>query len=111
MRRPATSRKACPLDSRGFALTPSLPLIAISIDGVTLLFRHFRQTGSVSVQAQSTDVFDMVPFSPGTVLVPTQASNGCPVPPSALPPNIGAHMLACYVVFFLEQHKLKFMLQ
>ncbi|XP_019724798.1 PTB domain-containing engulfment adapter protein 1 isoform X5 [Hippocampus comes] len=54
-----------------------------------LMMAHVPATGSVSVQAQSTDVFDMVPFSPGTVLVPTQASNGCPVPPTALPPNIG----------------------
>ncbi|XP_051937992.1 PTB domain-containing engulfment adapter protein 1 isoform X9 [Hippocampus zosterae] len=53
-----------------------------------LMMAHVPPTGSVSVQARSTDVFDMVPFSPGTVLVPTQASNGCPVPPTALPPNI-----------------------
>ncbi|XP_061548855.1 PTB domain-containing engulfment adapter protein 1 isoform X3 [Phycodurus eques] len=45
--------------------------------------------GSISTKPQSTDIFDMVPFSPGTVLVPTQASNGCPTPPTKLPPNIG----------------------
>ncbi|XP_072322022.1 PTB domain-containing engulfment adapter protein 1-like isoform X1 [Eucyclogobius newberryi] len=41
---------------------------------------------SVSQKPQSTDVFDMVPFSPVTPLVPTPASNGCPPPPPTSPP-------------------------
>ncbi|XP_077393241.1 PTB domain-containing engulfment adapter protein 1-like isoform X3 [Festucalex cinctus] len=48
------------------------------------------RAGSVSMQPQSTDIFDMVPFSPGgNVLGPTQASNGCPIPPTSLAPNLG----------------------
>ncbi|XP_049583238.2 PTB domain-containing engulfment adapter protein 1 isoform X1 [Syngnathus scovelli] len=47
------------------------------------------RAGSVSVQGQSTDIFDMVPFSPGTAPGPTRASNGCPTAPTAAPPNIG----------------------
>lgn len=47
------------------------------------------QAGSISVKPQSTDIFDMVPFSPVTPLVPTLASNGCPPPPpTTLPPDI-----------------------
>uniref|UniRef100_A0AAQ5X9A2 PTB domain-containing engulfment adapter protein 1 n=1 Tax=Amphiprion ocellaris TaxID=80972 RepID=A0AAQ5X9A2_AMPOC len=34
-----------------------------------------------SSRSPSTDIFDMVPFSPVTPLVPTLASNGCPPPP------------------------------
>uniref|UniRef100_A0A8C6S904 PTB domain-containing engulfment adapter protein 1 n=1 Tax=Neogobius melanostomus TaxID=47308 RepID=A0A8C6S904_9GOBI len=45
--------------------------------------------GSISLKPQSTDVFDMVPFSPVTPLVPTAASNGCPPPPpKSSPPDI-----------------------
>lgn len=41
------------------------------------------------MKPQSTDVFDMVPFSPVTPLVPARASNGCPPPPpTTLPPDI-----------------------
>lgn len=41
------------------------------------------------MKPQSTDIFDMVPFSPVTPLVPTPASNGCPPPPpTTLPPDI-----------------------
>nr|XP_061799789.1 PTB domain-containing engulfment adapter protein 1-like [Nerophis lumbriciformis] len=47
------------------------------------------RAGSISTKPQSTDIFDMVPFSPGTVLVPTQASNGCPTTPTILSSNIG----------------------
>nr|XP_057938028.1 PTB domain-containing engulfment adapter protein 1 isoform X2 [Doryrhamphus excisus] len=48
------------------------------------------RAGSISVKPQSTDMFDMVPFSPATPLVPTQVSNGCPPPrPTTLPSNIG----------------------
>uniref|UniRef100_A0A3B3WRV5 PTB domain-containing engulfment adapter protein 1 n=1 Tax=Poecilia mexicana TaxID=48701 RepID=A0A3B3WRV5_9TELE len=47
------------------------------------------QAGSVSVKLQSTDVFDMVPFSTVTPLVPSRASNGCPPPPpTSLPPDM-----------------------
>ncbi|XP_078030478.1 PTB domain-containing engulfment adapter protein 1 isoform X1 [Epinephelus lanceolatus] len=47
------------------------------------------RAGSISMKPQSTDVFDMVPFSPVTPLVPTMASNGCPPPPpTTLPPDI-----------------------
>ncbi|XP_029981632.1 PTB domain-containing engulfment adapter protein 1-like isoform X4 [Sphaeramia orbicularis] len=47
------------------------------------------RAGSVSIQTQSTDVFDMVPFSPVTPLVPTQANNASPPPPpTTLPPDI-----------------------
>ncbi|MEQ2261512.1 hypothetical protein XENORESO_011454 [Xenotaenia resolanae] len=47
------------------------------------------RAGSVSMKPQSTDIFDMVPFSPVTPLVPTKASNGCPPPPpTTLPPDI-----------------------
>lgn len=47
------------------------------------------QAGSVSVNLQSTDVFDMVPFSTVTPLVPSRASNGCPPPPpTSLPPDM-----------------------
>ncbi|XP_061774393.1 PTB domain-containing engulfment adapter protein 1-like isoform X3 [Nerophis ophidion] len=45
------------------------------------------RAGSVSVKPQSTDVFDMVPFSPVAPLVPTQVSNGCPPPPPTTPPS------------------------
>ncbi|KAJ4933631.1 hypothetical protein JOQ06_030455 [Pogonophryne albipinna] len=48
------------------------------------------RAGSMSMKPPlSTDVFDMVPFSPATPLVPTPASNGCPPPPpTTLPPDI-----------------------
>ncbi|XP_007552320.1 PTB domain-containing engulfment adapter protein 1 isoform X1 [Poecilia formosa] len=47
------------------------------------------RAGSVSVKLQSTDVFDMVPFSTVTPLVPSRASNGCPPPPpTSLPPDM-----------------------
>ncbi|XP_022596851.1 PTB domain-containing engulfment adapter protein 1 isoform X2 [Seriola dumerili] len=47
------------------------------------------RAGSISMKPQSTDVFDMVPFSPVSPLVPTLASNGCPPPPpTTLPPDI-----------------------
>uniref|UniRef100_A0A3Q3S4D0 PTB domain-containing engulfment adapter protein 1 n=1 Tax=Mastacembelus armatus TaxID=205130 RepID=A0A3Q3S4D0_9TELE len=50
----------------------------------------YKQTaGSISMKPQSTDIFDMVPFSPVTPLVPTLASNGCPPPPpTTLPPDM-----------------------
>ncbi|XP_037096245.1 PTB domain-containing engulfment adapter protein 1 isoform X4 [Syngnathus acus] len=54
-----------------------------------LMIAPVPPAGSVSVQAQSTDIFDMVPFSPGTAPGPTRASNGCPTAPTAAPPNIG----------------------
>ncbi|XP_077393244.1 PTB domain-containing engulfment adapter protein 1-like isoform X6 [Festucalex cinctus] len=55
-----------------------------------LMIAHVPLAGSVSMQPQSTDIFDMVPFSPGgNVLGPTQASNGCPIPPTSLAPNLG----------------------
>ncbi|XP_054471083.1 PTB domain-containing engulfment adapter protein 1 isoform X3 [Anoplopoma fimbria] len=48
-----------------------------------------KRAGSISMKPKSTDVFDMVPFSPVTPLVPTMASNGCPPPPpTTLPPDI-----------------------
>uniref|UniRef100_A0A674N2V7 PTB domain-containing engulfment adapter protein 1 n=2 Tax=Takifugu rubripes TaxID=31033 RepID=A0A674N2V7_TAKRU len=47
------------------------------------------RAGSISMKPQSTDIFDMIPFSPVTPLVPTLASNGCPPPPpTTLPPDI-----------------------
>ncbi|XP_041857421.1 PTB domain-containing engulfment adapter protein 1 isoform X3 [Melanotaenia boesemani] len=47
------------------------------------------RAGSICMKPQSTDIFDMVPFSPVTPLVPTPASNGCPPPPpTTLPPDI-----------------------
>ncbi|XP_053185240.1 PTB domain-containing engulfment adapter protein 1 isoform X3 [Scomber japonicus] len=47
------------------------------------------RAGSISMKLQSTDVFDMVPFSPVTPLMPTMTSNGCPPPPpTTLPPDI-----------------------
>ncbi|XP_020568490.1 PTB domain-containing engulfment adapter protein 1 isoform X2 [Oryzias latipes] len=47
------------------------------------------RVGSISTRQQSTDIFDMVPFSPVTPLVPVPASNGCPPPPpTTLPPDI-----------------------
>nr|XP_040057832.1 PTB domain-containing engulfment adapter protein 1 isoform X2 [Gasterosteus aculeatus aculeatus] len=47
------------------------------------------RAGSNSMKPKSTDVFDMVPFSPVTALVPTMASNGCPPPPpTTLPPDM-----------------------
>ncbi|KAF0026149.1 hypothetical protein F2P81_020886 [Scophthalmus maximus] len=54
-----------------------------------LMIAHVPPAGSISMKPQSTDVFDMVPFSPVTPLVPTVASNGCPPPPpTTLPPDI-----------------------
>ncbi|XP_074514195.1 PTB domain-containing engulfment adapter protein 1 isoform X10 [Sebastes fasciatus] len=54
-----------------------------------LMIAHVPPAGSISMKPQSTDVFDMVPFSPGTPLAPTLASNGCPPPPpTTLPPDI-----------------------
>ncbi|KAI3356525.1 hypothetical protein L3Q82_017734, partial [Scortum barcoo] len=54
-----------------------------------LMIAHVPPAGSISMKPQSTDVFDMVPFSPVTPLVPTPASNGCPPPPpTTLPPDI-----------------------
>ncbi|XP_054642802.1 PTB domain-containing engulfment adapter protein 1 isoform X7 [Dunckerocampus dactyliophorus] len=48
------------------------------------------RAGSISMKPQSTDMFDMVPFSPVTPLVPTQVRNGCPPPrPTTLSSNIG----------------------
>uniref|UniRef100_A0A8C3A978 PTB domain-containing engulfment adapter protein 1 n=1 Tax=Cyclopterus lumpus TaxID=8103 RepID=A0A8C3A978_CYCLU len=54
-----------------------------------LMIAHEPPAGSVSTKPLSTDVFDMVPFSPVTPLVPTVASNGLiiiifvsPPPPS-----------------------------
>ncbi|XP_077473139.1 PTB domain-containing engulfment adapter protein 1 isoform X2 [Stigmatopora argus] len=47
------------------------------------------RAGSLSTKVQSTDIFDMVPFSPGTVLVPALVANGCPTPPAMLSSNIG----------------------
>ncbi|KAM7407813.1 hypothetical protein PAMA_003530 [Pampus argenteus] len=47
------------------------------------------RAGSISMKPQSTDIFDMVPFSPVTPLMPTLTSNGCPPPPpTTLPPDI-----------------------
>uniref|UniRef100_A0A3Q2DJ34 PTB domain-containing engulfment adapter protein 1 n=1 Tax=Cyprinodon variegatus TaxID=28743 RepID=A0A3Q2DJ34_CYPVA len=47
---------------------------------LTVCVFFFVQAESISMKLQSTDVFDMVPFSPVTPLVPTKASNGsvCP---------------------------------
>lgn len=57
------------------------------------------QAGSISMKPQSTDIFDMVPFSPGTPLVPTQASNGCPPPPpTSLPPDISEWSLHPFLI-------------
>ncbi|XP_035995537.1 PTB domain-containing engulfment adapter protein 1 isoform X3 [Fundulus heteroclitus] len=54
-----------------------------------LMIAHVPPVGSVSMKLQSTDVFDMVPFSPVTPLVPSKASNGCPPPPpTTLPPDM-----------------------
>ncbi|XP_005925838.1 PTB domain-containing engulfment adapter protein 1 isoform X5 [Haplochromis burtoni] len=54
-----------------------------------LMIAHVPSAGSISMKPQSTDIFDMVPFSPVTPLVPTPASNGCPPPPpTTLPPDI-----------------------
>ncbi|XP_034042101.1 PTB domain-containing engulfment adapter protein 1 isoform X5 [Thalassophryne amazonica] len=55
-----------------------------------LMIAHVPPAGSISTKAQSTDIFDMVPFSPATPLVPIPASNGCPppLPPTTLPPDI-----------------------
>uniref|UniRef100_A0A3B4U0I2 PTB domain-containing engulfment adapter protein 1 n=1 Tax=Seriola dumerili TaxID=41447 RepID=A0A3B4U0I2_SERDU len=54
-----------------------------------LMIAHVPPAGSISMKPQSTDVFDMVPFSPVSPLVPTLASNGCPPPPpTTLPPDI-----------------------
>ncbi|KAJ8403415.1 hypothetical protein AAFF_G00351870 [Aldrovandia affinis] len=39
------------------------------------------RAGSISMKATSTDVFDMVPFSPAPPLTPMPASNGTPPPP------------------------------
>uniref|UniRef100_A0A3Q3JXX4 PTB domain-containing engulfment adapter protein 1 n=1 Tax=Monopterus albus TaxID=43700 RepID=A0A3Q3JXX4_MONAL len=53
-----------------------------------LMMAHVPPAGSISMKPQSTDIFDMVPFSPVTPLVPTLASNGCPPPPpTTLPPD------------------------
>lgn len=41
--------------------------------------------GSISTKAPSTDIFDMIPFSPVAPLVPLPASNGAPPPPPARP--------------------------
>uniref|UniRef100_A0A3Q4MY68 GULP PTB domain containing engulfment adaptor 1a n=1 Tax=Neolamprologus brichardi TaxID=32507 RepID=A0A3Q4MY68_NEOBR len=41
-----------------------------------LMIAHVPPAGSISMKPQSTDIFDMVPFSPVTPLVPTPASNG-----------------------------------
>ncbi|XP_046903437.1 PTB domain-containing engulfment adapter protein 1 isoform X3 [Hypomesus transpacificus] len=43
--------------------------------------------GSLSMKPQSTDVFDMVPFSAVTPLVPIPASNGTPPPPPSTSPQ------------------------
>ncbi|XP_078795491.1 PTB domain-containing engulfment adapter protein 1 isoform X5 [Oryzias latipes] len=54
-----------------------------------LMIAHVPPVGSISTRQQSTDIFDMVPFSPVTPLVPVPASNGCPPPPpTTLPPDI-----------------------
>uniref|UniRef100_A0AAQ4RFW5 PID domain-containing protein n=1 Tax=Gasterosteus aculeatus aculeatus TaxID=481459 RepID=A0AAQ4RFW5_GASAC len=54
-----------------------------------LMISHVSPAGSNSMKPKSTDVFDMVPFSPVTALVPTMASNGCPPPPpTTLPPDM-----------------------
>ncbi|KAM3608415.1 uncharacterized protein V6R79_024719 [Siganus canaliculatus] len=54
-----------------------------------LMIAHVPPAGSICSKPQSTDIFDMVPFSPVTPLVPTPASNGCPPPPpTTLPPDI-----------------------
>ncbi|XP_067111197.1 PTB domain-containing engulfment adapter protein 1 isoform X1 [Osmerus mordax] len=45
-----------------------------------------KQGGSLSMKPQSTDVFDMVPFSAVTPLVPIPASNGTPPPPPTTSP-------------------------
>ncbi|XP_041940418.1 PTB domain-containing engulfment adapter protein 1 isoform X1 [Alosa sapidissima] len=39
--------------------------------------------GSISTKPPSTDIFDMIPFSPVEPLVPLPASNGAPPPPPA----------------------------
>lgn len=39
------------------------------------------QAGSISTKPPSTDIFDMIPFSPVAPLVPLPASNGTPPPP------------------------------
>ncbi|XP_077473140.1 PTB domain-containing engulfment adapter protein 1 isoform X3 [Stigmatopora argus] len=54
-----------------------------------LTMSHVPPAGSLSTKVQSTDIFDMVPFSPGTVLVPALVANGCPTPPAMLSSNIG----------------------
>ncbi|XP_031441734.1 PTB domain-containing engulfment adapter protein 1 isoform X1 [Clupea harengus] len=43
------------------------------------------RAGSISTKPASTDVFDMIPFSPVEPLVPLPASNGAP-PPAPAPP-------------------------
>ncbi|XP_070400016.1 PTB domain-containing engulfment adapter protein 1 isoform X2 [Nothobranchius furzeri] len=54
-----------------------------------LMIAHVPPAGSISIRPQSMDMFDMVPFSPATPLVPTKTSNGCPPPPpTTLPPDI-----------------------
>ncbi|MBN3308390.1 GULP1 protein, partial [Amia calva] len=39
------------------------------------------RAGSITMKSPSTDVFDMVPFSPASPLSPVPASNGAPAPP------------------------------
>ncbi|XP_015214338.1 PTB domain-containing engulfment adapter protein 1 isoform X2 [Lepisosteus oculatus] len=39
------------------------------------------RVGSISVKSPSTDIFDMVPFSPASPLTPIPASNGAHLPP------------------------------
>ncbi|XP_048876949.1 PTB domain-containing engulfment adapter protein 1-like isoform X3 [Brienomyrus brachyistius] len=41
-----------------------------------LMFAQVSPAGCLSPSSPSTDIFDMVPFSPGTILAPVSASNG-----------------------------------
>ncbi|XP_076120445.1 PTB domain-containing engulfment adapter protein 1 isoform X2 [Alosa pseudoharengus] len=46
------------------------------------------RAGSISTKPPSTDIFDMIPFSPVEPLVPLPASNGAPPPPPARPADL-----------------------
>ncbi|KAM6986213.1 PTB domain-containing engulfment adapter protein 1 isoform 3-T3 [Aplochiton taeniatus] len=68
------------------AAKPNLLFPLKSADGCSI---PRPRAGSMSMKPQSTDIFDMVPFSPVTPLVPIPASNGSPPPPpTSLPPDI-----------------------
>ncbi|XP_006636536.2 PTB domain-containing engulfment adapter protein 1 isoform X4 [Lepisosteus oculatus] len=46
-----------------------------------LMISQVSPVGSISVKSPSTDIFDMVPFSPASPLTPIPASNGAHLPP------------------------------